>query len=240
MKKINLKVNNQRIETTLFYPKFIKNKNPGILFIHGWESSQQGYLHRARAIADLGAVGLTFSLRGHGQSDGKLEDFSRADHLQDVLTAYDFLVSQKGIDENKIGVVGTSYGGYLAAILSSKRKSRWLVLRAPALYQDEHFNAPTAMIEKGGRTYRQNKISPRKNKALQAISRFKGKLLIIKSENDEIIPEEMIQNYIQAVNLKHGWTLATIPGADHALTRVKYKKEFIKILKNYFKNEFKN
>ena len=40
-------------------------KLPGVLFVHGWGGSQQQYLARAREVAGLGAVCMTFDLTGH-------------------------------------------------------------------------------------------------------------------------------------------------------------------------------
>jgi len=109
---------------------------PGVLFVHGWGGSQEQYLARARDVAALGCVCLTFDLRGHAQTRLQFETVSRADNLQDVLSAYDTLVRRRHVDPAAIAVVGSSYGGYLASILSSMRAVKWLALRAPALYID--------------------------------------------------------------------------------------------------------
>jgi dipeptidyl aminopeptidase/acylaminoacyl peptidase len=61
---------------------------------------------------------------------------TRQDGLDDVLAAYDYLASQPLIDKTAIGVIGTSYGGYLAMLLTAYRPVRWLAMRVPALYPD--------------------------------------------------------------------------------------------------------
>lgn len=234
MKKVVFLVDGQKVKGTLIFPKVVKNKNPGALFIHGWTSSEEGYLPRAKAIAKHGVICLTINLRGHGKSDGRLGDFSRKDHLKDVITAYDFLVGQKSVDKNKIGVCGSSYGGYLASILTSKRKVKWLVLRAPALYPDEDFNLPTAkLIQKNINIYRQTKISPKENLALKAVSEFIGDMLLVESEKDETIPRQTIKNYLKAVNPKATLDHKIMKNSDHALTRKKWKLEFIEILSGW-------
>jgi pimeloyl-ACP methyl ester carboxylesterase len=84
----------------------------------------------------LGCICLTFDLRGHARTVEQQKTVTREQNLHDVIAAYDALVRQRGVDRSSIAVVGSSYGGYLAAILSAHRPVRWLVLRVPALYKD--------------------------------------------------------------------------------------------------------
>src|SRR2546429_9471054 len=71
---------------------------PGVLFVHGWGGSQEQYLARAREVAALGCVCLTFDLRGHVQTRRQFETVSRAINLADVLAAYDLLVHRRHVD----------------------------------------------------------------------------------------------------------------------------------------------
>ena len=59
--------------------------------------------------------------------------------MDDVLAAYDYLSSIDGVDSKNVSAVGSSFGGYLATILSAKRKVRNLALRVPADYPNEAF-----------------------------------------------------------------------------------------------------
>src|ERR671915_1587121 len=79
---------------------------PAVLFVHGWGGNQQQYLSRARAVAELGFICLTFDLRGHARSDQQRETVSREDNLRDLLAAYAALAGQPGVDPKAIGVVG--------------------------------------------------------------------------------------------------------------------------------------
>ena len=58
-------------------------------------------------------------------------------------------------------MVGSSYGGYLAAILTALRPVRWLALRVPALYKDEDWALPKQQLKKYGlAAYRRLAIRP--------------------------------------------------------------------------------
>lgn len=237
-KHLFIPVENQKVKATLFYPNNILPKNPGVLFIHGWSTGEHNYVNRARSVAAKGAICLTISLRGHDGSDGELNEFSRADHLKDVTSAYDFLASQKEVDAKRIGVCGLSYGGYLASILTSKRNVTWLILKSAALYENENFTIPTMKVltidpiafSKTGQT-------AKNNFALEALANFNGALLIVESENDTIVTHETTLNYLEALKDKQ-FTYKIMKGADHTLSTEAWKKEFIEIISNWFAEQF--
>jgi len=236
MKDITIKTgNNQNIKGTVFLPETLLEKNPAVLFLHGWSSDRQGYRFRADPLVSLGFICLTIDLRGHGESDGKLEEFSRSDHLQDVLAAYDFLTKQKNVDSEKISVVGASYGGYLAAVLSGKRAVKNLVLRAPALYTNKDMDVPTAqLIIQRKEDFFKDMVPEADNLSLTGVRNIHGKFLIIESEKDQIIPHSVIEFYMGATKGKGKGTHLIMPGADHQLSKGEWKKDFIEHLVEFF------
>ena len=104
---IDIVVDDQQIAGTLVRPGTLI---PGVLFVHGWGGSQEKYLARARQIAALGCVCLTFNLRGHAETEPQHETVTREDDLRDLLAAYDVLARHPLIDKASIAVVGSSYG----------------------------------------------------------------------------------------------------------------------------------
>src|SRR5919107_5342643 len=175
--EIDIAVDGQHIAGTLVSPAPLV---PGVLFVHGWGGSQEKYLARARQIAALGCVCLTFNLRGHGETEPQHETVTREDNLRDLLAAYDVLVRQPTVDRASIAVVGSSYGAYLAAILTELRPVRWLALRVPALYKDEDWALPKQQLKKYElAAYRRRSVSPDENRALQACAAFEGDVLIV-------------------------------------------------------------
>ena len=165
--RIEISVDDQEISGTLVTPATVV---PGVLFLHGWGGSQEQYLARAREIAALGCVCLTVDLRGHAGTEEQKETVTREDNLRDALAAYDTLASHQSVDKEAIAVVGSSYGGYLAAILSSLRPVRWLALRVPALYRDEDWPLPKQELKKYGLAdYRRGRVTPDQNRALASL-----------------------------------------------------------------------
>src|SRR5215210_3540225 len=94
---------------------------PGVLLVHGWDGSQDQYIARGHEIASLGCICLTFDLRGHVRHQADRDTVTREDNLRDLLAAYDVLVGHPAVDPGAIALVGSSYGGYLAAIVSAMR-----------------------------------------------------------------------------------------------------------------------
>jgi dienelactone hydrolase len=206
-----------RIAGTLVTPGTLV---PGVLFVHGWGGSQEQYLARAREVAALGCVCLTFDLRGHAQTRRQFETVSRANNLADVLAAYDLLARRRHVDATSIAVVGSSYGGYLAAILSSMRPVRWLALRSPALYRDSGWDVPKLQLHRDQDlpTYRSSIVDAAGNKALLACQAFEGDVLLVESEHDDIVPRTVLTSYREAFRRSHSLTYRCLAGADHGLT----------------------
>jgi uncharacterized protein len=226
--RIAIEVDDVEIAGTLLSPG---DKVPGVLFIHGWGGSQQRDIIRAKGIAGLGCVCLTFDLRGHQDTEAQLTQVSRQHNLDDILAAYDQLARHPAIDPACIAVIGTSYGGYLATILSERRPVRWLALRAPALYWDDEWTRPKHSLDrKKLAQYRQQVIAPEENRALTACTSFSGDVLLVESEHDDFVPHQVLINYRSAFMQTTSMTHRIIKGADHALSSEASQTSYTDIL----------
>lgn len=215
---VPIPVGDDRIDGTLVTPGTLL---PGVLFVHGWGGSQAQYLARARAVANLGCICLTFDLRGHAHTLSQQATVSREINLADLVAAYDLLVARPHVDPRAIAVVGSSYGGYLAAILTTMRPVRWLGLRAPALYMDSGWTTPKLRLrqEQDLPRYRSHLVAADENRALRACRDFDGDVLLVQSEHDAMIPSSVLASYRNAATGSRSLTYRCLPGADHGLTR---------------------
>lgn len=229
--RVELVVDGQKLAGTLLKPEA---PVPGLLFVHGWGGDQDEDLGHAEEIARLGCICFTFDLRGHAESGAAREEVTRQDGLNDVREAYDFLASQPLIDGDAIGVIGTSYGGYLSTLLTLDRPVRWLALRVPALYPDDDWDVPKARLDKDAvRTYREQVHAPRDNRALAACEAFEGDVLIVESGEDDRIPTEVILSYQAAFKRAGSFTHRVIPGASHAMRDPAHQRVYATILMNW-------
>jgi len=226
---VEIPVEQQKLEGTVLSPT---TQFPGVLFVHGWGGKQAHDLSRAREVAGLGAVCLTFDLRGHERDQGQRETVNREQNLADLCAAYDWLAAEPNVDADSIAVVGISYGGYLASILTGVRKVRWLVLRSPALYQDEGWELPKRQLheEIDLKAYRRSRIKWRDNRALRAAAEFTGDALIVEAEKDEVIPPQVIKNFVAAFRHPRSLTSRKLTGADHELSTKPMQSDYNAVL----------
>jgi pimeloyl-ACP methyl ester carboxylesterase len=229
---IEIAVDSDHIAGTLIRPQALV---PGVLLVHGWGGSQQQYLARAREIAALGCICLTFDLRGHARSQPRQATVTREENLRDVLAAYDELVNHPGVDAGSMAIVGSSYGGYLAAIASTMRPVSWLALRVPAVYKDSGWNLPKKQLNQDPElhAYRRRRLRPQENRALRACLAFRGDALIIESEHDDTVPHPVIESYVDACKNAHSLTYRVISGADHGLSDQASQRAYTSVLVNW-------
>lgn len=225
---IDIPVDGVHIAGTLVAPSTVV---PGVLLVHGWDGSQQQDIARAHELAALGCICLTFDLRGHVRHQAERDKVTREDNLRDLLAAYDVLVAHPAVEPQAIAVVGSSYGGYLASILTAMRPVRWLGLRVPALYEDADWNAPKNSLDRRRLDeYRRSRVHPRENRALAACAQFRGDVLLVESEHDVLVPHQTIENYLKAFMHAQSVTYRVIAGADHGLADAQWRQNYTSLL----------
>jgi len=115
-----------KLAGTLTIPENAK-ECPAVVLISGSGAQDRDetiYEHKMFwVIADYfalnGIATLRVDDRGVGGSEGTIRDATSEDFAWDALTGIDFLKSQKGIDPEKIGLIGHSEGGLIAPIAAN-------------------------------------------------------------------------------------------------------------------------
>ncbi|MBR45974.1 MAG: alpha/beta hydrolase [Rhodospirillaceae bacterium] len=103
-----------KLEGDLFLPDGASadDRRAGIVLCHGYTGVKDLYLpDNAEWLRQAGYAVLTFDYKGWGESEGargRLAPFSR---VADSHAALDFLAAQETVDEARLGLYGTSYGG---------------------------------------------------------------------------------------------------------------------------------
>jgi fermentation-respiration switch protein FrsA (DUF1100 family) len=110
--------------------------HPAITMTHGYAGvKEQGLDRFASAFAGAGFVVLVHDHRGFGASDGSpRNDVDPWVQINDWRRAISFLESQPVVDENRIGLWGTSYAGGHAIVLgATDRRLRAVVAQVPTI-----------------------------------------------------------------------------------------------------------
>lgn len=191
---------------------------PGLLVMPGWDDDGKRQYDDLKAeLAQDAWLARRADLPDARWPAERRDSVTRGDNLQQVLADFDALSAVA--DPHAIAALGFSYGGYMAALLSAERPVHWLILRSPALYPDEHWTSPKAELDKHALdVYRRQLHGAQDNRALGSCARFRGHVLLIESEHDEVIPRQVIDSYAVALGQARSLTRHVLRGADHPLS----------------------
>ncbi len=198
-----------------------RERVPLILACHGLRASKESDKYREMG-AELPAAGLAlarFDFRGAGESTGSEQESTVGTRLQDGRAVLKYLALHRRLD-GRIGLLGSSLGGYVALHLAAERRDMPPVVtwNAPANL-DELVATTTEEAPPLGDPFVQEIAARMYAEAPAGVPRH----LVIQAEADDL------------VRIEHGATLferaaepcdfIVIPGADHRLTDPAHRKE---------------
>jgi dipeptidyl aminopeptidase/acylaminoacyl peptidase len=172
-----------------------------------------------------------FDFFGHGESEGKFEEATVSEAVDDILKAIEF-VKEKGY--KKIGLFGSSFGGISSIMAASKTKDLFvLALKSPVSdYEEvELLKRGREGIEewkqRGWREYiGSNEIKLKlnysffedikNNNAYEAVEKIEIPTLIVHGDADETVPIEQSK---KTSGIIKDCKLEVVRGADHRYTR---------------------
>lgn len=239
---ISISADNYILKGRLYGKLSDQKSQIGILFLSGWNPGNMsittsnyyaGYYSKKYDV-----ICLTVALRGMGSS-GDINKLCRADFLSDAILAYDYLTLVDGIDKENIIVVGESFGGYLACILSTRRPLKRLSLRVPTDFANDGFeDLPQIQIAgNNSKDWKLKKHSFDESFALNAIHDFKGDILIIASGKDKIVPKQTIENYLTACSDSSSLKYVLMKHAGHGLFTPNHIWDYLRILSKWIFNK---
>ena len=148
---------------------------PLLLFTHGNGELIDYWPEEFDPARQLGVAVLLVEYPGYGRSDGSASERAIT---EGVLAAYDWAQGQGQIDRSRIIPYGRSLGGGAAAILAQARP-------APALILESAFASVAAFASGFGAP---KFLLRDRFDSVAALAAFKGPVLILHGEHDEIVP----------------------------------------------------
>ena len=214
--------------------KTVKGRGIGIIFIHGLNSDMNG--EKALTVEKYARKHklnfVRFDFRGHGDSDGKFEDFTISDWKKDLVNVIDNLTRGPQI------LIGSSLGGWLMMLAARVRPSRvkgMIGLAAAPDFGDNLYNNLTIknkreIKNKGiikyssfGFSYFIRKnffINARKNKVLNKPYRYNKPLILIHGLNDNVVSSKVPKKILKKVTSKK-IQIILLKNSDHRLSSKK-------------------
>jgi dipeptidyl aminopeptidase/acylaminoacyl peptidase len=187
---VEFEVGEDTLRGSFFIPDG-KGPFPAVIFFHSSESKGETYFELAERLAQEGILGFAFNYRGCGISDGNIKEQTLGMGIEDVKAALKLFLSREEVDKQRIGISGSSYGGFLASLIASDYNFKSMVLVVPAAY------APSSMSLIHGAFIREMEDFT-KSISYQEVEKFRGDLLIFEAEFDDVLLKGMVKKYFES------------------------------------------
>jgi hypothetical protein len=113
-----------------------KGPFPVVIVCHGLSTSKESR-NTTMTYPELiknGIAVFAFDFSGHGESEGKFENVTISQAIDDLKCALNYIEKKTFIDKEKIGLLGSSFGGITSIFVTSKDKRiKVLALKAPII-----------------------------------------------------------------------------------------------------------
>jgi len=243
---------------SMFLPDTVGNPVPAVLFMHGYTGHRMEpsflFPRMARRLTAQGIAALTFDFRGSGESDGRFEDMTIPGELKDALKALDFLKKASGIDPARLGVLGYSLGGCIAALALGERTDiRAAVLWAPAIYIKELVEkklldnglsfdtVPPQGLPVGNLVNGREFFDTVRNiDAVAACRKSSAHLLVLQGQDDDVVPPDHTKRFVEALKGRSAKIrFEPIPDAAHGFDTVPAVETLMAKSASWFKDHLK-
>jgi len=230
LEKVTFQSEGQRVSGILHLPEVWSRGC--VIASHGLLSSKDSekYIAFGERISKEGIAMLRFDFRGIGESEGRIEDDTVSRRISDLGSAIDVVKSRPDLG-NRVGLLGSSLGGYLSLIKASmEREVRVVVIWATPFHLDD---LGSKKQEKDyplpGEAFFEDLSKHRLLPLLPKVS----DCLVIHGEKDELVPVDQAWEIFH--NLGAPKEIHIIEGADHRLTDPKHRQRAMELSVEWFK-----
>jgi len=253
-RSLQWKSGGQKLAATAHLPCSPKKKHPAVLFCHGFTGDriEQRYIfvRASRNLAVSGIGSLRFDYRGCGESEGLFKDFTLLDYIEDAETALDQLKSLAGVDADRLGILGYSLGGCVAAeILSRHPEIKASVLWSPVAFPKDLFSERAREMRQPGPSTKKDFIeydgwaigtdfirSLEKIEPVKSLARYPGPALLCHGAQDSVVDPSHSRAYAQArTGLDQITDILLLPESNHGYKPLKEDETLLKQTTSWFK-----
>jgi pimeloyl-ACP methyl ester carboxylesterase len=157
----------------------------GTMVLHGAGNSSRARFSQLRqSLNGCGIPSVSFDFIGHGETGGDIQGCTLRGRTEQAAAVIRHACAEP------LTLIASSMGAYTAIKLTEMFTVENLILLVPAVYTPRAYRVPfgpefSAAIRRPG--------SWRGSDAFDIVSRFKGNLLVIAAESDDVIPREVVE-----------------------------------------------
>ena len=220
---------------------------PVFILIHGFTSNKNtaNFIKLRDFLNKNSTSSFRFDIYGHGESAGKVEDITISEAVDDILQAIKFLKKQ---GYQKIGLLGSSFGGIASIMVASKTKDLFLlILKSPVsnYVEVEEIRIEYPRFEewkKKGFKYCENDDGRilrlnysffedfKNNDGYKAAPKIHIPTLIVHGDADAIVP---VEQSLKTSKLIPNCKLVIVKGASHRYTESDHAEQMLKAIGDF-------
>jgi dipeptidyl aminopeptidase/acylaminoacyl peptidase len=227
--KVSFMSEGQKISGILHLPD--ERNPPCVIASHGLLSSKDSdkYIALGERISKEGMAMLRFDFRGIGGSEGRIEDDTVSRRIVDLGSAIAFVKFYPGMG-NRVGLLGSSLGGYVSLLRASmEREVRAVVVWATPFHLDDLRSKGSRESPPPGEAFFEDLPRHRLLPLLPKVSNC----MVIHGEKDELVPVD--QAWEIFTSLGPPKEIHIIEDADHRLTDPAHRQRAIELSMDWFK-----
>jgi pimeloyl-ACP methyl ester carboxylesterase len=179
----------------------------GTMVLHGaGDSSRARFSQLRKSLNDCGIPSVGFDFIGHGETGGDIQGCTLRGRTEQAAAVIRYTCAEP------LTLIASSMGAYTAIKLTEMVAVDNLILLVPAVYTPRAYSLPfgpefSAAIRRPG--------SWQDSDAFDILSRFKGNLLVIAAESDDVIPREVVERIHASAKNAKVRLLYTVPSSAH-------------------------
>ena len=179
----------------------------GTMVLHGAGNSSRARFSQLRlSLNGCGMPSVSFDFIGYGETAGDIQGCTLRGRTEQAAAVIRYACAEP------LTLIASSMGAYTAIKLTEMFTVDNLILLVPAVYTPRAYSLPfgpefSAVIRRPG--------SWHDSDAFDIVSRFKGNLLVIAAESDDVIPGEVVEQIHASAKNAKVRLLHIVPGASH-------------------------
>jgi len=206
-------------------------KYPCVILSHGLISSKESskYVALSESLNEAGIASCRFDYHGCGESEGNIEETTLTARVANLDSITEYVVNHNFIDADKIGILGSSFGGSTCIVkAASDKRIKCITLWATPYRLEKKEDGNISDIKFNESIYTDFLSYDLLSEAAKI-----SHALVLHGEIDETVPCSEGKSIYKC--LKKPKKLEIIKGADHIFSNLSHREKAINLSLNWFR-----